>query len=65
MTLRKQIGCLKKQETDSQLSSLKYRSTVGKIEIWTCSDASFIIVSGRDYGQTGIIVGQMVTQHDG
>lgn len=28
-----------------------------RIEVWTFSDASFNIVAGRDYGQTGVVTG--------
>lgn len=35
----------------------KINATIKEIDIWTFSDASFNITSGRDYGQTGIITG--------
>lgn len=33
-------------------------------EIWTYSDASFNISSGRDYGQTGIITGILIKNYN-
>lgn len=38
---------------------------VQSIHVWTYSDASYNIVSGRIYGQTGIITGLMLTNDEG
>lgn len=35
----------------------KMKMYMNKVEVWTFSDASFNITSGREYGQTGIITG--------
>lgn len=46
---------------------IMYRSMtmpVNNASVWTFSDASFNIVSGREYGQTGIITGIMMTGGD-
>lgn len=56
-----------KEARDLQLV-IKFKktcSTVRKIEVWTFRDASFISCSGRHYGETGVITGLMVRQHDG
>lgn len=43
----------------------KLDSSIRAMDVWTFSDASFNIVSGRDYGQTGIVTGIMVESIDG
>lgn len=43
----------------------KLRTGITKIDVWTFSDASFNIVSGRDYGQTGIVTGIRAEGKDG
>lgn len=47
------------------ISFRKLTSEVDNIDVWTFSDASFNIVTGRDYGQTGIITGLKVTGKGG
>lgn len=47
---------------------IKFRKITSKIlalDIWTFSDASFNIVTGREYGQTGIVTGIKVVGEEG
>lgn len=41
------------------------KADVERLDVWTFSDASFNIVAGRDYGQTGIVTGIKVRGKDG
>lgn len=43
----------------------KLQGTVNKVEVWTFSDASYNIVSGRDCGLTGIVTGRMAWSDNG
>lgn len=45
------------RDLDPTILFRKMNTAVSKIEVWTFSDASFNIVSGRDYGQTGVVTG--------
>lgn len=53
------------KDLDPTIRFRKLSTDIRTMDVWTFSDASFNIVSGRDYGQTGIVTGIKVTTTKG
>lgn len=53
------------RDLDATITFKKMKKPAKKVEVWTFSDASFNIVAGRDYGQTGVVTGLIAYDEDG
>lgn len=53
------------KDLNPQIMFRKLNSEIISIDVWTFSDASFNIVAGRDYGQTGIVTGLKIQGKNG
>lgn len=53
------------RDLDLTIKFPKLTGTINTADVWTFSDASYNIVTGREYGQTGIVTGLHVMADGG